>query len=271
MRTGYEGTIDYCAALWATPMTGKSASSRQTATVWIRRILTVWDRHNLTVFPFDRRKQSVQEIRREERCRERVRIRHELHDTLFQGVCSAALLLRQVTQDDAPEDSAGEMVRLALHMLDRAVDEGRRALRSDFSASLGSMTLEEAFAALWLGNESLADSSVRFRVVVIGKSVPIALETQEQIYLVGREAVVNAFLHSGASEIRVELEYGRRLLRVWIYDNGCGMDSKSVECQPGSHLGLPGMRRRAKAIGADLRIRSKLLAGTEVEICVATK
>jgi signal transduction histidine kinase len=269
MTTGFEGTTNYCGALLNTP--GKSASSRETATVWLRRILTVWRRHNLFAFPLSRRKQSVQEIRREERCRERVRIRHELHDTLFQGLCSALLLLRRATQENAEEDSAGKMVCLALHMLDRAMDEGRRALRNDFSATLGHVALEEAFAALCLGNEFLTDSPARFRVVVIGKSVPIPLEIQEQIYLVGREAVVNASLHSGASEIRVEVEYGRTQLRVWIYDNGCGMDSKSIECQPGSHLGIPGMRRRAKGIGADLRIRSKLLAGTEVEVCVAIK
>lgn len=269
MTTVFEGTTDYCAALLDTPKTRKPASSRETATDWIHRILTRWHRQNLSAFPLIRRKQSVQEIRREERCRERVRIRHELHDTLFQGLCSALLLLRRATQEDAEENSAEKMVRLAMHMLDRAMDEGRRALRSDFPATLGHAALEDAFAALWIENEILTDVAARFRVVVIGESVPLPLEVQEQIYMIGREAAVNAILHSRASEIRVEVEYGHAQFRVSVCDNGCGMDSKSMECQADLRLGIPGMRRRAKAIGADLRIQSKLLAGTKVEVCIA--
>ena len=47
---------------------------------------------------------------------------------------------------------------------------------------------------------------------------------RHEIYCIGREAVTNAFRHSRATRIEVQLEYGFRELRVLVRDNGCGID-----------------------------------------------
>ena len=45
-------------------------------------------------------------------------------------------------------------------------------------------------------------------------------EIQQQIYLIGREAVVNASRHSNASRIEVKVGYRSPQLQVVVRDNG---------------------------------------------------
>jgi signal transduction histidine kinase len=108
---------------------------------------------------------------------------------------------------------------------------------------------------------------LRARVFVTGKSKALRPSIQEELYLIGREALVNALRHSEATRIEVEVEYQPRQLRMVLRDNGCGIDSQLVQLGRNGHRGLLVMRERAASIGARLRIWSKLGCGTEVEIC----
>jgi signal transduction histidine kinase len=91
---------------------------------------------------------------------------------------------------------------------------------------------------------------------------------REQIYYIGREALVNALRHAEATSIEAEVEYLPRRLRLVVRDNGRGIDPEIVRTGRPAHRGLRGMRERAESIGAQLRILSKPKAGTEVEICL---
>jgi signal transduction histidine kinase len=93
---------------------------------------------------------------------------------------------------------------------------------------------------------------------------------QEQIYLIVREALVNALRHSKATCIEADVEYQRRQLRVVVRDNGCGIEPQMLRQEGDSHWGLLGMHQRARCIGAQLRIWSRRGAGTEVEVSVPT-
>ena len=79
---------------------------------------------------------------------------------------------------------------------------------------------------------------------------------------------MNAFYHSGAKRVDLELEYSDNELRMRIRDNGCGIDPQVLEKGRGGHWGLAGMRERAAAIGGLLKISSSRTAGTEVQISV---
>jgi nitrate/nitrite-specific signal transduction histidine kinase len=124
-----------------------------------------------------------------------------------------------------------------------------------------SMSLELALTKLC--EESLLGGSIRFRIFVSGQPKKLSPEIQEQIYLVGREAMLNAWRHAQATTIEAEIEYLRRGVRLAVRDNGRGIDPRVVES---GHWGLLAMRDRAVSIGAILKISSKPGAGTEVEI-----
>src|SRR5687768_9824871 len=91
---------------------------------------------------------------------------------------------------------------------------------------------------------------------------------RDDVYRIGREALVNAFRHSGATRIEVGVECGRRHLRVLVRDDGSGIDDEVLRSGRDGHWGLSGMRERAERIGARLKVRSRAASGTEVELNV---
>ena len=71
-----------------------------------------------------------------------------------------------------------------------------------------------------------------------------------------REALANAFRHSGASTVETVLEYSRESLPPGVRDNGCGMDPDVLQSGRAGHWGLSGMRERSTKIGASLKVLS---------------
>ena len=104
-----------------------------------------------------------------------------------------------------------------------------------------------------------------------GTAQPLLPAVRDDIYSVGREALVNALRHSRASKIEVELEYAPAHLRVLIRDNGGGIEPGVLRSGRDGHWGLSGMRERAERIGAKLRIGSSPARGTEVELRVPSR
>ena len=205
------------------------------------------------------------DIRLEERCRERARIAHELHDTLLQGFLGASMLLDHAVEQTPADSPSKPALSRALRLVRQAIDEGRAAIRGIQTASPAPSSLEQAFSNLL--SEVTTGRGLRLRIFVQGKPWTLNPAIQEQLFLIGREAVMNALRHSQATKIEVEVQYLRDLLRVFVRDNGCGINPEAVQRESDSHWGLRGMRERAENIGARFDIWSRTGAGTEV--CVA--
>jgi signal transduction histidine kinase len=206
------------------------------------------------------------DIRLQERCRERARIVHELHDTLLQGFLGASMLLGQAVEQTPPDSPSKPALSTALRLIRRAIDEGRAALRGIHTASPPPSSLEQAFSSLL--NEVTTGRGMRFRIFVQGEPRTLNPAIQEQLFLICREAVMNALRHSQATKIEVEVQYQRDLLGVFVRDNGCGINPETVRKDSDSHWGLRGMRERAENIGARFGIWSRTGAGTEVRVAV---
>jgi signal transduction histidine kinase len=208
------------------------------------------------------------DLRLEERRKQRAHIARELHDTLFQGFLGASWLLH-TTVEQLPADSPSRTpLSQALQLMYRVIDEGRAALDGLRSPKLASTSLEQALCGL---GEEFALGEARYRVFVIGKPKMLKPSIQEQIYLIGREALMNALRHSKGTSIEVHVEYLSNKLRLIVRDNGTGIDSDVLRTGRKSHWGLLGMRERAKGIGAQLSIRSRRGAGTEVELTAQSR
>lgn len=205
-------------------------------------------------------------VRFEERLAERTRIAQELHDTLLQGFLSASMQLH-VAKEQLPVDSPTRTHLDRVHQLILGViDEGRNAVRALRPTLEESDDLEEAFAKIH--REVQPETPVAFRIIVEGKSRPLHPLIRDEVYRIGREAVVNALRHSRATKIEMELESSDQHLRVIVRDNGCGIDPQILKTGRDGHWGLSGMRERAERIGASFRVWSRAEAGTEVELSV---
>ena len=207
-------------------------------------------------------------MRFEERLRERTRIAQELHDTLLQGFLGACMKL-EVALDRLPEDSrARSALDGVLALMRRVIDEGRNTVRGLRPPEAESEYLEDVFSRM--PEEVGGPKGTEFRVVVDGEPRALSAALRDEAYRIGREAVVNAYKHSGATLIEVALEYAHHQFSIRVRDNGRGIDAEVLRDGREGHWGLPGMRERAERIGARLTLWSGASAGTEV-VFVAPK
>jgi|GEM_PF-684646 len=203
-------------------------------------------------------------VRLEERLAERTRVAEELHDTLLQDFLGVSMQLH-LADDQLDDDSpAKPLVTRALEMMAGAIQEGRNTLQGLRSFHWGSQDLERAFSRMQ--QELAITREVRFRVIIAGTARPLRPVIGDDIFLIGREALANAFHHSGASEVEVELEYGANQLRVLVRDNGCGISEDRMRSTHREQRGLSRIRERTGKMGARLRVLSRNKAGTEMEL-----
>jgi signal transduction histidine kinase len=208
------------------------------------------------------------DIRLEERRKERARIGHALHDTLLQGLFGASMLLDTALEEMAADSPGKPLLSRAVSLMRAAIEEGRNTLHGLQVPAATSRSLEQSLAEI---GDQLTHGGPRFRILVKGTPKPLDATVQEQVYLIGREALVNALRHAEATSIEVEIEYLSNRVRVIVRDNGAGINHEVLQLERDSHWGLLGMTERAKTIGGQLRVWSRRGAGTEVEISVADR
>jgi ligand-binding sensor domain-containing protein/signal transduction histidine kinase len=212
-------------------------------------------------------------LRSAERLAERTRIAQELHDTLLQGFLSASMQVH-VAADILPADSqARPILARALQLMGQVIDEGRNSVRGLRSSPSITLDLEHAFSLVpgEMGPQldgKQAAPPPEFSVIVDGAPKPLQPLLRDEVYRIGREALVNAFRHARAKNIEIELKYSLRNLRLSVRDNGCGIGREILRSGRDGHWGLSGMKERADRIGARLHVWSSASAGTEIELTV---
>ncbi|HXB72736.1 MAG TPA: two-component regulator propeller domain-containing protein [Candidatus Acidoferrales bacterium] len=210
------------------------------------------------------------QLRLEERLAERTRIAQELHDTLLQGFQSAVMHVAVAANVLPPDSKAQPTLTRAIQLMRQVIDEGRNAVRGLRSYGTGSIGLEQALSRVQQEVAADANTSepVRFRVVVEGRQRPLRPLLRDDVYRIGREAVINAFRHSRAQQIEVTLEYSPSQLCVRVCDDGCGIEPNILSSGRNGHWGLSGMQERADRIGGRLRLSSSAAAGTQIELSI---
>jgi signal transduction histidine kinase/ligand-binding sensor domain-containing protein len=212
-------------------------------------------------------------LRLEERVGERTRIARELHDTLLQSF--QGLMFRiQAARNMLPRRPEEAMRALdgVLTRSEQAIAESRDAIQDLHSEPAAQSDLAHLLTAV--GQELAASqdaqpNSPNFGVTVEGERQTLSPILQDEVYRIAREVLRNAFRHACARHIEAEIRYDDRLLRLRIRDDGKGLDPEALkEGGRAGHWGLPGIRDRAKRIGARLDFWSEAGAGTEVQLTV---
>ena len=219
-----------------------------------------------------RQLQKQFEMTLDARVGERTRIARDLHDTLLQSF--HGLLLRfQTASLLLPERPIEAKQRLdsAIDQAAGAITEGRDAVQG-----LRASTVERndlALAIRTLGEELENDSSnhrpATFRVAVEGHTRELHPILRDEIYKIAAEALRNAFHHSQAKQVEVELRYDDDQFRLRVRDDGQGIDPAVLSGHGlEGHYGLRGMRERATLIKGKLAVWSEVDSGAEVELRV---
>ncbi len=238
-------------------------------TLWFRLVVVVLSLTViLAIYRLRLRQLAAQlNLRFEERLAERTRIAQELHDTLLQGFLSASMQVHVAADSLPPDAGAKPILTRALDLMRQVIEEGRDAVRGLRSPVVTARDLEDSFAGIQKEIVPAGDG-VDFRLIVHGDRRPLHPGLQDEVYRIGREALINAFRHARAKSIEVELRYSARRLRVVVRDDGRGIEPAVLQSGREGHWGLAGMRERARRIGGRLRLASGPSAGTLVELSV---
>jgi ligand-binding sensor domain-containing protein len=200
----------------------------------------------------------------DERLAERTRLAGELHDTLLQTIQGSKMIADDAL--DQPSDAAGllaAMQRLS-QWLGQATLEGRAAVRS-LRTSTPVSDLAEGLRRATEDRFTQGSMQIAFSVTGVAREMhPIV---RDEVYRIGYEAIRNAYTHSGASRLEIELVYARDLI-LRVKDNGVGIDKAVTDKGKEGHFGLQGMRERAARIGATLTLVSSAKSGTEITVLV---
>ncbi|MGA8529028.1 MAG: two-component regulator propeller domain-containing protein [Acidobacteriaceae bacterium] len=204
------------------------------------------------------------QARLRERLAERERIARELHDTLLQGIQALVLRFQAATNRIPSDHPAHRAMEEALNGADQIMNEGRKRVTDLRATAEPPHALLQALQAA--GDELTRDQPAsQFRLIVHGTPRELHTLAYEEAYWIGREALLNAFYHANARNIRAELYYSSRELLFRLIDDGHGIDPQILRDGgvPG-HWGLRGMSERAEKIEGQLRVASQAGKGTEV-------
>jgi signal transduction histidine kinase len=204
------------------------------------------------------------------RASERERIARTLHDTYLQSVNAVILRVGAMAQS-LPGDSPTR-ARLETVLVDasNAVVEGRAQVEQLRADGVGTADTLEHILARSAGPLRQCYPDVAYTMLVSGTPRALAPAVLAEVGQIAAEALRNAFIHADATQIAVQIDYGRPL-RVDVTDDGKGLgdEVRRLGYRSG-HWGLLGMRERARAIGATLAVTSVTGAGTSVTLSLAT-
>ena len=225
----------------------------------------------LLAFHLIRLRQSTRRLnaRFEERLAERTRVTQEIQDTLLQDFLSVSMQLHVAIEQVSEDSPAKPRLNHVQQLVGQIIEESRNTIRGMRSSGNDSLDLGRAFDHI--RQEFIAQKQIDFRVVVEGRPRLLHPIIRDEVYSIGREAVVNAFRHAGANSIEIEMEYAARRLRVLVRDDCRGIGAQTPRSGSGGRSGLVGMRERAEGIGARLKVRPRAAAGTEVELSVPSR
>jgi signal transduction histidine kinase/ligand-binding sensor domain-containing protein len=207
----------------------------------------------------------------EARLSERDRIARDLHDTLLQGMQGLIWRFQSDANRIPPDQPARKLMEQSLDRADKLLEESRDKVK-DLRPAAASEAVDFT-QALAAECEQLAQlQPIKFQVSVQGTPRELHPIVHEEGLMIAREALSNAFRHSGANDIEVEVTFGKATFHLRVRDDGRGISPSVLEAggKPG-HFGLMGLRERAKKLGGHLEIWSKPDAGTEIDLRVPAK
>ena len=193
--------------------------------------------------------------------REQRRIGRDLHDGLGQKLTGLSFMAKSLERRLKNYDvEAAEQAMTISQLVNEAKTDAR-------TLSKGLVTVDLKGNGLILALEELASRIENFAPikcsVTSNLTIPILDEDiATHLYRIGQEAMTNAFKHSGASLVSVELQQIEGQIILTVEDDGVGFKN-GTPLKEG--MGLRIMEFRAKMINASLSIKPIAQGGTRVQ------
>jgi len=202
---------------------------------------------------------------------ERRFLAHELHDELGQAL--TALKLRLQIGGRAPEadaaSAAASAASDAIAIVDNLIARVRKMSVDLRPPLLDEVGLVPALRAYLQAQATLSGVTMDLEGDTGGADgARLPAELEIACFRVAQESITNVLRHASAGKITVRIR--RQPHSVWlaVQDDGRGFNTGATleAAAAGGHLGIVGMRERARAGGGTFKLESQPGSGTTVEI-----
>ena len=204
---------------------------------------------------FDKEINNLQVEIREETLRN---ISWELHDNIGQMLTLAKIQLQSVENNDKiseVKDSIGNILNEV-----RALS---KTINPEFIKQIN--LLEATKLEVDRFNRL---NYIKSKLKVQGHIYQIPNNVEIVIFRILQEFFSNTIKHSQASNLDIEIFFNELELKILAKENGKGFDVENVN---NSGIGILNIKKRAKLIGAEIELKSKINEGTELIIIYKTK
>jgi signal transduction histidine kinase len=196
---------------------------------------------------------------------ERTRLAQELHDTLEQTMTGIALQLDLVANlADKNPGNASHHLKLARSLMRQSQEDLRHSVWGLRSRATEQFNL--ASALLTNGRQIADGAGIAIEVETIGVAVPLSEVAEENLLRIGQEAITNVVKHSGATKVKIELEYTANKVILRIKDDGKGFTPDNCSGPSDGHFGLLGIRERAERLNGRVEFDSVPRKGTLIRV-----
>lgn len=190
---------------------------------------------------------------------ERMRITHELHDSIAQRV-AALMYLAASAARDAESDAQRENLEAMRGAAQEIVAELQTLSASIHPRVLDDLGLEAALR--WLSRSTSERTELDVQLQASGV-VGLPKATEAALYRVAQESLRNVERHASAQAVTVRLTREDNTVRLEIIDDGVGFDVGDAKVRRPS-MGLFSVRERMALVNGTLHVDSAPGAGTRI-------
>jgi PAS domain S-box-containing protein len=198
---------------------------------------------------------------------ERFRTALELHDDIGQRLTVHSFAISRLKQNQHDKQEGPQILLDMQADVDGMMESLRRICTNLRPALLDELGLSAALK--WLVEDFSHHSGIPCSITLNGECCTDNAECAMTIFRIVQESLNNTIKHAAASRADISFCRINGTVSVEISDNGCGITSSKNSV--GGSFGIIGMRERAHAIGATLKISSKKGKGTCVKLVIPCK
>jgi signal transduction histidine kinase len=192
---------------------------------------------------------------------EKARIAQDLHDELGSGLTEISMLGARARSASVPPETRGsylEQMNDKARQMVTALDEIVWAMNPTHDSLASMVSYFSLYAERFLG---LANIAWRLEGPFEPDDHAVDSRHRHQLFLAFKEALTNIVRHSGATEVRLNIQIKQERVRLSIADNGRGWVHAG---QMDGMDGVANMRARLEKLGGQFEVDGKTGQGTIV-------
>lgn len=194
--------------------------------------------------------------------RERQLIVYDIHDGLTQYLSAAIMQFQTYSQlQSNGSEKAPKAFDAGVTLLGQALDEARRVIGGVRPPILDEKGVVAAVDHLV--NSVRGKDGLEIKLDVDVEFDRLAPSHENAVFRIVHESVANAYRHSDSNKAQIALIQRGRTLHIEVQDWGIGFD---VDNTGEGGFGLDGIRERARLLGGQAEIDTKLGAGTRIVV-----